>query len=394
MPRFMISQFVLVLALLVLSACAPKDEKVSARAGRSGTGSFSDEPLLATGFPDRNDRSPEFARALLADVVTVSRKIEVVLNEIDRPLVTPSETVLAISGGGSAVSPNPLLAPCEAIQYDSVPSGGVGTIKFSVNSNQCEESGPEFNGKKRGTETFFAVLGGQGPVDAGGVSGQRVANLIRVETRGVERNLVPVQNKRDWISLKTFVFLEAELVNQTESVLTYKVKSETSAQFSLEIKAFSDSGSSSQDTKFFVDYDREKRRVSRVWTDVSYGQLELKIASARVPRGGKLTLRQEFRSTVDTNGQPLNFAMDLKSCSMPIGDLQTRFTIKSLARDADPKSFVLDQTRKFEAAVGEVRLVSGSVGSEAAGPKVTVNAETCTVEKAPSWTFGYQGLFY
>lgn len=372
------ARYGMVLMIFAVTACAPKDEKVSGavRSGNSGA-----EVQLSSGFPNRNDRSPEYARALLGEINDVTRKLEGVLGEVERTLSKEPQTPRT-------------LASCETLKDAVAPLDGMGVLKYTLAFDACEEVNSDFQGKMAGSENYLAVLT---KATAEGTLGESssVASEIRVDSQNLNRDLKQAKNPRDWIALKSFSHLQAELVAQTELALTYKVSGVSSSLYSLEVKSFTDTGTIQYKVSVFADYDRKSKKVVRVWTDDGFGDVAIKVLSARLPRNGRQVLRQEFLSSVDVSS-PLKLQLDVSECAMPQGAFRTSFSIRNTTTAAEAKTLVFEQKQGFESVANEIRVVlAGDSSKTDTTPGLTkIGGEVCTSQKSPSWTFGFQNLLY
>ena len=99
---------VLVLTLVAVS-CAPKDEKVSTGGARGGQ--QQNDQDLPSGFPERNDRTPEYTAAMLFDVAEVAREIETVALAVEALNAPPNVAVPAALVAPSCVKTTNLGGP-------------------------------------------------------------------------------------------------------------------------------------------------------------------------------------------------------------------------------------------------------------------------------------------
>ncbi|MBK7892507.1 MAG: hypothetical protein IPJ84_17170 [Bdellovibrionales bacterium] len=355
---------VLVLTLVAVS-CSPKDEKVSTGGTRGGQ--QQNDQDLPSGFPERNDRTPEYTAAMLFEVAEVAREIETVALAVEA-LNTPPVPV--------AVTPVALVAPT-CVKTTNL-NGPLGTLKLLNRYEDCKEIGADFEATLRGSENIFAALSG--------ADGNKRASVIRAETHGLPKQLVPLKNKKDSLSLKQFRFLDADLVSENAGILTYKVYYESDSTYQLDLKPYIDSGSLFSRVHGFIDFDLEKKRVVRFWTDETARQVAILVKSNRTPRGGRNTLRQEFY----VSAQPAELALDLSSCVAPTGDFTARFAIKSFGRDVQAvtqggKVNFFDKKSEMKTAANGIGILSGNS---------PVKVSVCAKDGSFPISEGLAGLLY
>lgn len=353
---------VLVLTLVAVS-CSPKDEKVSTGGARGGQ--QQNDQDLPSGFPERNDRTPEYTAAMLFEVAEVAREIETVALAVE-----------ALNTPPVAVTPAALTTP-SCVKTTNL-GGPLGTLKLLNRYEDCKEIGADFEATQRGSENIFAALSG--------ADGNKRASVIRVETHGLPKQLVPLKNKKDSLSLKQFRFLDADLVSENAGVLTYKVFYESDSAYQLDLKPYVDSGSLFSTVRGYVDFDLASKRVVRFWTDETAGKVSVIVKSGRTPRGGRNTLRQEFYASA----LPAALALDLSSCAAPTGEFKTRFSIKSFGRDVQAateggKKYFLDKESEVKTAANGIGILSGSS---------PVKVSVCAKDGSFPISEGLAGLLY
>ncbi len=353
---------VLVLTLVAVS-CAPKDEKVSTGGARGGQ--QQNDQDLPSGFPERNDRTPEYTAAMLFEVAEVAREIETVALAVE-----------ALNAPPNAAAPAALVAP-SCVKTTNLNSAA-GTMKRINSYEDCKETSVAYAANQRGTENVLAVITGN--------DGAKRASVVRVSTQGMAKSLTPVANKKDSLELKQFRFLDADLVSDQSGVLTYKVSYTSDSRYFVNLKAFTDDGSVFSNVRGYVDFDLAQKRVVRFWTDADNARVSVLVKSGRTPRGGHNTLHQEFYGS----GQPAELVLNLAGCVAPTGEFKTRFSIKSFGRDVQAateggKKYFLDKESEVKTTANGIGVLSGSS---------PVKVSVCAIDGSFPVSEGVQGLLY
>lgn len=359
----------LVIAVVVVgvAACAPKDEKLS---GGTGSNQQQGEQDLPSGFPERNDRTADYTAAMLFEVAEVAREIETVAQAVEA-LNTPPAAVALV-----AVAPAALVTPT-CVKTTTL-NGPLGTLKFLNLYEDCKETGADFEATQKGSESVFAALAG--------ADGAKRAVVVRVESHGLPKQMVPLKNKKDSLSLKQFRFLDADLVAENAGILTYKVSYGSDSAFQLDLKPYTDTGGLLSKISGYVDFDLASRRVVRFWTDETVGLVSIAVLSGRTPRGGRNKLRQEFYASA----KPGQLALDLSRCVAPAGEFKTRFSIKSFGRDVQVateggKKYFFDRESDVKTAANGIGILAGNT---------PVKVSVCTKDGVFPISEGMAGLLY
>lgn len=354
----------LVIAVVVVgvAACAPKDEKLS---GGTGSNQQQGEQDLPSGFPERNDRTADYTAAMLFEVAEVAREIE-----------TVAQAVEALNTPPVAVAPAPLVAPT-CVKTTNL-NGPLGTLKFLNLYEDCRETGADFEATQKGSESVFAALTG--------ADGAKRAVVVRVESHGLPKQMVPLKNKKDSLSLKQFRFLDADLVAENAGILTYKVSYGSDSAFQLDLKPYTDTGGLLSKISGYVDFDLASRRVVRFWTDETVGLVSIAVLSGRTPRGGRNKLRQEFYASA----KPGQLALDLSRCVAPAGEFKTRFSIKSFGRDVQAateggKKYFFDRESDVKTPASGISVLAGNT---------PVKVSVCTKDGVFPISEGMAGLLF
>ena len=353
---------VLVLTLVAVS-CAPKDEKVSTGGARGGQ--QQNDQDLPSGFPERNDRTPEYTAAMLFEVAEVAREIETVALAVE-----------ALNTPPVVVTPAALVAPT-CVKTTNL-NGPLGTLKLLNRYEDCKEIGADFEATLRGSENIFAALSG--------ADGNKRASVIRVETHGLSRQLISLKNKKDSIGLRHFRFLDADLISESSGILTYKVFYDSDSTYDLNLKPFVDSGNLLSNVRGYFDFDLSKKRIVRFWTDDENKRVGIFVKSGRTPRGGRNTLRQEFAAIAELT----ELSLDLSNCEAPSGSFNVEFGIKSFGRDAQiategGKKYYFYKKSEVKTAANGIGILSGNS---------PVKVSVCAKDGSFPISEGLAGLLY
>lgn len=353
--------------VLITSACAPKDEKVSNRTGGfSGSGGGGTAPSAKLG-----DRGAEYSRSMLIELADVSRQLENALASV-KVSAAPEEgspiTLLPPAIGSVLTVPNTNVA-CQPV---TLVRTAAGSLQYSLELKGCKEAGPTFEGAQYGREHYFAAIDPSAPT---------VATTVKVEGKGIETVLKPNVNPKDTLRTKSYRFLEAQLLSQDadRGELTYRFTYENHGTYSLDLKAFFDNGSMKSSVSGVLIVNAASGRVTKFRAVESVDRMSLRVESARQSRQGGPIVRQEFYGS----GQALELGLDGSGCALPAGAVKSRFTVKPLVKDG---KYVIDSTTDFEATATQI--------AKAGAAQKPIAAKVCSSDRLVTITEFYAGLLY
>lgn len=367
--RFTAVRFAVVFTLagaLGLSACAPKDEKVSNRGGgfRASTGTI---PAVL------GDRVNEYSRSMLIEISDVARQAEEALNMVDP---NPAANKDANKDTPPTDSPQPLkTVGCKVSQY--TPSAER-TQRVETDIKGCKETGASFEGVQYGREVLFATLEA--------VDGQPLrANMASVDGKGIETSLKFNANPRDTLRVKTNRFLELLYLRDEGSLRLYAFAFESYSSYFLNVKAFTDNGTFKTSVMGLFLYDPTARRVVefRAGEAAPNGRamMNLLVQSARQGRAGEKVVPHQFFGSAAIK----SLALDLAACSLPVGTMDVRFTDGEIG--AKPGEYVTDSKTSVDSFKDYI-LNNGKAAS------TKTSAKLCSPEEQITMTEFYAGLVY
>lgn len=360
-----------VLAAFGLAACAPtKDEKISNRGG-----SFNRSSGDVQTDARFSDRSAEYSRSMLIEVAEAARQAESVIQAVSQRELANAAAAAAEKAETSAVPAAPLrVSACKQTQVRPSPEG---TLKFETEFKGCKEQGPSFEGVQYGREAGFAsvVNGTSGPV----------VTVIKVEGRGIETTLKPTVNPKDTLRLKNSRFFEAVLVGEENGRRTYRFTYENYANYDLDLKSFKDIGAIKSMISGVLVYDVSKTAMVEYRSEDDSDRMTLKVDSAREGRGGGRVVRQEFFGSGVATGESRSFSLDLGTCSLPMGAVKSRFTVRPLVGD---KTYTIDSSTVINSFKDHV------INTKLTSPKAKTNASLCSPDEQITMTEFYAGLLY
>lgn len=347
-----------------LSACAPNDEKVS---NRNFSGNASGDSVDAT----FTDHVKEYSRAMLIELGDVARQTETVLQAV--PVASVNPVTPATIAPPTAVKVSALRASaCRVVT--SVPSPS-GTLQFNSEATDCKEKGATFEGTQNGREVSFVSLGvaaDQSPL----------ALVVRVEGKGIETTLVPVKNPKDTLRVKTSRFLEATYVGENAGLRTYKFSFESHSSYNLDLKTLFDNGQITSTVQGTFDYSVADKKITMFRALVPTDRMQLKVQSGRQSKNGGKVARQLFFGSADA-GQ---LAIDLEACSLPTGEMKSRFTVAPLGAGG---KYNVDSTLEIQALKDSI-VDKAKLGL----PRSATTAKLCSADQQITMTEFYAGLIY
>ncbi len=363
-------QFLIAIAFLGLAllGCQPMDEKVSTRGANPRPGESNQQV-----DSDFDDRGLEYTRSMLIELADVSRQVESVLakavEKTSTPVVAPEEP--------SVLAPTALrMAACRSIRDFEAPEG---SLEFLMEAKDCKEKGPTFEGTQYGRELAFANYVVR--------NGKPVVTTIKVQGKGIEMNLRPIANPKDSLRSKAFRFLDVKLVGEENGARLYRFWFESEATYALNLKAFLDDGLVKSKQAGILVVDAETGKVKAYRAVDKADRLDLTVESGRKGRSGTGIVRQEFRGS----GVVGQLDLDLSTCGLPQGDVESRFTVRKIDnRPGAERKYLIDSAEKFQ-ATGSAILNLRKKESE---PGAKLAASLCTAEEWITTTEFFSGLVY
>lgn len=369
-------QFLIAMAFLSLAlmGCQPKDEKVSTRGAAPRTGD-SNQQIDS----DFDDRGLEYTRSMLIELADISRQVEAVLEKAKEKAPKPASPTLNVPAGlpVPTVEPSALkLAACRTVSDFESPEG---TFEFLMESKDCKEKGPSFEGAQFGRELAFASYVFQ--------NGKPVVTAMKVQGKGIEMNLRPTKNPKDSLRSKAFRFLDVKLVGEENGLKVYRFWFESEATYALNLKSFLDDGTVKSKQAGLLLVDSESGKVKAYRATEKGDRFDLIVESGRKGRSGSGIVRQEFRGS----GLVSQLAIDLSACGFPQGDVDSRFTVRKIDnRPGADRKYVIDSSEKFQSVSGAI--VNPRKKETEPGAKVSV--ALCTPEEWLTTTEFFSGLVY
>lgn len=371
------------LATASLISCSPKDERVT-----SGAGSFNRSGGATAQTDSRfSDRSSEYSRSMLIEVAEAARQAESVIHAVDQREIANAQAIAAekteaeaesAQGAGAAAPVVPVAplraAACKQTQVRPSPEG---TLKFETEFKGCKEQGASFEGTQYGREAGFAsvVAGAAGPV----------VTVIKVEGRGIETILKPTANPKDTLRLKNSRFFEAVLVSEENGRRTYRFTYENYGNYDLDLKSFTDLGAIKSMISGVLVYDVASKTMVEYRSEDDSDRMTLKVDSARQGRNGARIVRQEFFGSGVAAGESRAFALDLATCSLPMGSVKSRFTVRPLVGE---KKYTIDSSTVINSFKDHV------INTKLTSSKAKTSASLCSPEEQITMTEFYAGLLY
>lgn len=353
---------ILVAFSLATTACAPKDEKVSDRAGGFRASGGTVQSVLG-------DRVNEYSRSMLIELGDIARQAEEALNMIDPNPVAGKDTppVQALK------TPS-----CKLSKYTPSPSG---TQRVETEIKGCKEKGATFDGFQNGREVLFAT------VEA--VEGQPFrATMAKIDGKGIETSLKFNANPRDTLKVKTNRFLELFYVGDEGNLRLYAFSFENYSSYFLSVKPFTDNGTFKTSLMGVFVYDAVARKVVEFRAGPTapggLARLNLVVQSARQGRQGEKVSPHQFFGSAAIKA----LALDLSSCSLPTGSIEARFTVNEAGAEAG--KYIIDTKASMESFKDFIL----NTGKPESSPAAKTAAKLCSPEEQITMTEFYAGLVY
>lgn len=352
---------------LALIGCQPKDEKVSTRRPFTPrTGANSGAPG-ALGF---DNRSLEYSRSMLAE-------LNLIAGQVENTLAASRKAVAAAAADGQ-LDLFPEAAPakpaCRTLRVFPSPAG---TLELMTETKDCKDKGQVFDAQSFGREIAFVVLGDKNE--------RPFAKAMRIQSKGMDTNLRPLSNPKDFLKVRFFRFLDVQHVGTEGPVDLYRFYYEAEGNYFLDLKAFTDDGVIRTKQAGILLVDSETGKVQGFRATEKSDRFDLTVESNRKCRVCENnTARQEFRAS----GVVSSFAMDLEQCRLPQGLVEARFTIRDLSsRD---KKYLVDVSTKLESADQSVRdLAKGESETRS-----KVSSTACAADNSLSPSEFFSGLLF
>lgn len=346
----------LALTSVFATGCSPKDEKVSNGFGGGFGGSGTTDARF-------NDHVTEYSRSMLIELADVARQAEMSLQAVAMLDQAPPEI------SGAPVPAALRTSACKAVT--SIPSPE-GSLKFQTNIKACVEKGDTFSGTQYGTEVAYATF-----TKAAGAP--TLATLIKVEGKGLETTLKPNVNPKDTLRLRSQRFFEAQFLSEEIGTRLYRFSYENYISYDLDLKAFTDLGAITSTVSGVLVYDIVQNRVTSFRSMNDPDRMNVRVTSAREGKSGGKIVRQEFYGS----GVASDLAIDLSGCSLPVGSVKARFTVKPLYADA---KYTVDSSTVVESSKDSVMNVQK--------PTKPASAKVCSADQQITMTEFYSGLLY
>lgn len=355
--------------------CSPKDEKVSNRFTGGGGGTGTTDARI-------DDRVTEYSRSMLIELADVARQAEAVLQVVASRDSAPPEV------SGDPVPQALRTSGCKTVKMvPETEPRTEGELEFQTEIKACKEKGVSFEGLQFGHEVSSANFVKIAPNSAGaslaspGASSSTVATVIKVIGKGIQTVLKPNVNPKDTLRVTTSRFLSARLVREENGTRLYRFTFENFSNYSLDLKSLRDQGAFTSTISGILIYDVQANRVTGFRSDSESDRMNIRVESAREGRSGGRVVRQEFFGS----GLTSYLAIELSQCALPIGEVQSRFTVRPLV--GDDRKFIIDSSTTVESQKDFV------VDAKKPGA-FRKPAKLCSNDEQITMTEFYAGLLY
>jgi hypothetical protein len=357
--------------IAVATACAPNDEKVSNRSGFANNAAEVDARF--------GDHAFEYSRSMLIELADVARQAESVLQAVeDTNGVTPPPADSGPTAPPPVEPAGPAALRATACKVLKLNLGATSTLKFETEFKKCTEKGATFEGTQVGREVSSAKV--LQAVDQAGKT-LNYASSLRVRGQALKLNLKPNNNAKDSLNVDGSRFLEAELVSETNGQRTYRFEYESNATYKLDLKSMNDNGSIDTTMRGLLIFDVATRKLVAFKTAEPDDQIVIKVTSGRQGKGGGKIASQEFVA----KGTTAELGLNLGACALPVGKLQTRFTVGPV----EEKKFVVDSTKEVQSTDDSI-IDMAKIGQM----KAAVTTKLCTSDQQITMTQFFAGLLY